>query len=392
MEFIMKFLCSIFILSCSSLTLAETNFNLTEFNALTVFGNGASIKAGTSRSDQVVFSGLAARKILNFKPDDLNRGPNESSIYNKISGGTVLIVADDGIGSGALITNGGHILTNYHVVGQNKNVEIYFKPASQSINLKNLIKVVGVVEKVNQSKDLALVKVQSVPIGARPIPIKLDVFPSVGEDAHAVGHPRGEVWTYTKGYVSQVRESYEWKGDDKSPSHRADVIQTQTPINPGNSGGPLVNSIGELIGLNSFINANSPGINFAIATSSIRDFLKQKGNVVFSDNSKSKSCSNQSVGEKRVNMKAGPALFIYYDPECKGYPTVTKIVPDDSSRAIVFIFEDKNSNDKSIMALVDYNRDGVIDGTLIDNDGDGSWDLRGDNKNGENVASDLRPV
>ena len=53
----------------------------------------------------------------------------------------------------------------------------------------------------------------------------------VGADVHAIGHPQGQTWTYTKGLISQVRPDYQWG------PHKADVIQTQTPINPGNSGG-----------------------------------------------------------------------------------------------------------------------------------------------------------
>ena len=73
----------------------------------------------------------------------------------------------------------------------------------------------------------------------------------VGADVHAIGHPFGEDWTYTRGYVSQLRDQYGWKSD-LGKHHVADVIQTQTPINPGNSGGPLFSEIGEVVGVTTF--------------------------------------------------------------------------------------------------------------------------------------------
>jgi S1-C subfamily serine protease len=73
----------------------------------------------------------------------------------------------------------------------------------------------------------------------------------VGADVRAIGHPKGEEWTYTKGIVSSVRPDYEWSGEP-GESHRATVIQTQTPINPGNSGGPLLSDEGKIVGVNSF--------------------------------------------------------------------------------------------------------------------------------------------
>ena len=72
----------------------------------------------------------------------------------------------------------------------------------------------------------------------------------VGDDVHAIGHPEGEVWTYTTGTISQIRPKYEWK--DENITHSATVIQTQTAINPGNSGGPLLNNKAQVIGINSF--------------------------------------------------------------------------------------------------------------------------------------------
>ena len=83
-------------------------------------------------------------------------------------------------------------------------------------------------------------------------PVKFGKFNSIkpGQTSFAIGHPRGLLWTFTSGMISQVRPMYNWKYKDSQ--HNANVIQTQVPINPGNSGGPLFNKDKELIGLNTF--------------------------------------------------------------------------------------------------------------------------------------------
>jgi S1-C subfamily serine protease len=96
----------------------------------------------------------------------------------------------------------------------------------------------------------------------------------VGDDVHAIGHPDGQVWTYTTGTISQIRPKFRWKDDESGHMHEATVIQTQTAINPGNSGGPLLDDHAEIIGINSFQMKGEQGLNYAIAADSIQDFLK----------------------------------------------------------------------------------------------------------------------
>ncbi len=85
----------------------------------------------------------------------------------------------------------------------------------------------------------------------KPLAVAGSSAVQVGSDVHAIGHPTGEAWTYTRGIVSQIRRDYEWQAEDKV-LHKATVIQTQTPINPGNSGGPLLDDNLEIVGINSF--------------------------------------------------------------------------------------------------------------------------------------------
>ena len=97
------------------------------------------------------------------------------------------------------------------------------------------------------------------------------VMPNVGDSVHAIGHPHGEIWSYSKGYISAHREDYSWDVGDQN--YRGDVYQMQTPINPGNSGGPLLNDYGNVVGINTFINTRGQGITYAVTVKEIIKFL-----------------------------------------------------------------------------------------------------------------------
>ena len=174
----------------------------------------------------------------NFFEPKVLRGSSSINVYRKGSFGTVLIISKDGVGSGAILTNKVHILTNQHVVGKNNKVLVYFKKnGNEKIKFEDGVE--ADVIKVDEVSDLALLQLprNRAPSNMRPIPIS-ERKVEVGADAHAIGHPSNQLWTYTKGYISQIRNDFRW-----SEINEANVLQIQTPINPGNSGGPLLNSI-----------------------------------------------------------------------------------------------------------------------------------------------------
>jgi S1-C subfamily serine protease len=387
-----------FILACISMSAIAGPIDYDEFRLITT---PKSLKSSDDYSklkqsaSVITLSALAGISVHNTKAPPNLRGAAEVSIFQRVAKGTVLIVADDGLGSGAVITKSGYILTNKHVVGDAKKVKVFFYPTNANGDFSKATESVGTVQKINEFNDLALLKVPKLPASASPIPLKIDEPPAVGEDAHAVGHPRGEPWTYTRGYVSQIRAGYEWKTEENGISHYANIIQTQTPINPGNSGGPLVNSNGQLIGINSFVSSASPGLNYAVATSTIEQFLKQDGDVREKKTSKKitkEGCGKKPFGEERVSLRTGPAKKIYFDPQCIGRPTVVLIEPDDETKPIILIVEHPEHPGKAGFLITDTNRDGEFDYTLVDSDADGKWDLEGTNKSGELFASDVRPI
>ena len=160
---------------------------------------------------------------------------NTDIFYSNVSG-VVFIAGDNGIGSGVIISNSGHILTNWHVIEDNPNLNaLTLGEGDYDENLRGLELI-----KYDPQKDLALLKLKTIPKNVSVIKIS-KVVQEVGERVHAIGHPRGEMWSYAMGYISAFREGYTWKDPENEQEFSGDVYQMQTPINPGNSGGPLLN-------------------------------------------------------------------------------------------------------------------------------------------------------
>jgi len=156
-----------------------------------------------------------------------------------------------GLGSGFIIDKSGLVLTNAHVVDQADKV---------TVRLKDGRTFQGKVKGIDEVTDLAVVKINAgnnLPIA----PLGASDTLHVGDWAIAVGNPLGFDNTVTLGIISTLKRSSAQVGiTDK----RLEFIQTDAAINPGNSGGPLLNSLGEVIGINTAIRADAMGIGFAI--------------------------------------------------------------------------------------------------------------------------------
>ncbi len=356
-----------------------------------------STTAGARRA----YSAVIASSELNFvtalskksslsEVASLTRGPKEASIFNDTVRGVVLVISEDGIGSGALITRTGHIVTNLHVVGNAKEVGIFFPPTdpSKKPSKEELIK--GKVIKVNEVKDLALIQATTLPTSARPI-VLANTPVSVGDDVHAIGHPKNQLWTYTKGYVSQLRPSYRWTGGPTGPKHEADVIQTQTPINPGNSGGPLVNDRRELVGINSFKDPDAAGLNYALHVSEIKNFLQQSGDIRAPKQAE-KLCGSKPVYVRDGdNTVTGKHTAYGFDADCDGEIDGEIQIPYDKSKPHLFKI-DSNGDGKTDIVVIDRDGDGKWDSSLLDTDFDGKFDHRGIHSDGKLIASRLEKI
>ena len=170
-------------------------------------------------------------------------------------------VPQQGMGSGFIIDREGHILTNFHVIANARDV---------SVTLSNQKTYKAEVIGTDPSHDLAVIKINAPDI----VPVTLGDSKNlvVGQKVYCIGNPFGLNGTLTTGIVSSLRSI---RSLDGTPID--DAIQTDAAVNPGNSGGPMLNSRGEVIGINFQIATNgvdqSAGIGFAIPINAAKAVL-----------------------------------------------------------------------------------------------------------------------
>lgn len=320
-----------------------------------------------------VLSGLEADRLS-------TRGAHESRLYALSAPGVVLIATKDSLGSGSILRADGLILTNLHVVGANATVAVVFKPKVEGAEVTKADIHRGTVVRRDEVADLALIKVDDVPANVTTISLASMADISVGSDVHAIGHPTGEAWSYTKGIVSQIRRNYEWSAED-GLKHSASVIQTQTPINPGNSGGPLLTDEGNLVGVNSF-KSQGEGLNFAVSVDDVRVLLGEKKDrllhVVRSEISNA-ACKPKSYGVTR--LKDGSGTIELYDADCYGKPDAAVVVPDAPGEPTRLEL-DPDHTGKVTGVLYSKHRDGKWDYSVWDTTGNGKADLKCYHTNG----------
>ncbi|PYJ04302.1 MAG: peptidase [Verrucomicrobia bacterium] len=163
------------------------------------------------------------------------------------------------LGSGVIVTNEGHIITNNHVVAQVDEIEVQLSDGQTK-----KARLVGADEQV----DLAVLKIDNPSVK----PLKLADSDTVqpGDFVLAIGNPFGFEETVTDGIISS-------KGRPNRSDFFGDLLQTNAAINPGNSGGPLINLRGEVIGINTAIastTGGSQGVGFAIPSNTVRNALE----------------------------------------------------------------------------------------------------------------------
>jgi S1-C subfamily serine protease len=196
------------------------------------------------------------------------------SVYDRVSPGVVNITktvveydwfyqayATEGTGSGCVLDVDGHVLTNYHVIESAERLEV-----SLPDRTKYRAQLVG----ADRQNDLAVIRLVDAPKERlHPISLGDSNALKVGQKVLAIGNPLGLQNTLTVGIVSSLGRRIRTESGDLVDN----VIQTDAAINPGNSGGPLLNTAGEMIGINSSIftiGGGNIGIGFAIPANTIR--------------------------------------------------------------------------------------------------------------------------
>src|ERR1700733_6710681 len=170
------------------------------------------------------------------------------------------LVPQEGQGSGFVIDKDGHILTNYHVIAEARQVEV---------TMHNRKKYKATVIGTDPAHDLAVIQIKAADL----VPAVLGDSHNlqVGQKVYAIGNPFGLAGTMTRGIVSSIRPVREPNGATID-----EAIQTDAAINPGNSGGPLMNWHGEVIGINTMILSSvgqNAGIGFAIPINTAKAVL-----------------------------------------------------------------------------------------------------------------------
>ncbi len=189
-----------------------------------------------------------------------------------------------GAGSGFVIDDDGHIVTNYHVIRsalQDDSIELR-EGASVKLSFADHDAVPAEVIGANALYDLALLRpkdVEDLPEEASPIPLADSDQVLVGQKTIAIGNPFGLASTVTTGIVSALGRDLPGVGQIEIP-----MVQTDAAINPGNSGGPLLNSAGEVIGVNTAIvpggggpmgRGGSVGVGFAVPSNLLQESLDE---------------------------------------------------------------------------------------------------------------------
>ena len=327
----------------------------------------------------------ALSQVSSDKKSVTTRGARESNAYEKAAPSVVLVITENGFGSGSYIGSN-QIITNWHVVSDSPKASVVFFDSEQSFK--------ATVKKIDQTRDLALLEIEFIPENLSPLKLGSNAKIHVGDDVHAIGHPNGFAWTYTKGFVSQIRSNYQW--EIYEISHRATIIQTQTPINPGNSGGPLLSDDGEILGLNTVSARGAQGLNFAVSVDDIRAFLDSsvqmpsgKDDRLMTSPGQTSSakipdrlCEVRKLYQGKGKIRGNRGSLVQFDTNCDGRADFSYFYPTKKSKSYLALI-DTNADGKADIEIQDRNRNGKWDISYHDTNHDGRADLVGRHPNGE---------
>jgi S1-C subfamily serine protease len=209
--------------------------------------------------DQEAFEAIPGTGMLNLIPlfEELNPGVVSIQVYSGRR------MAPIGSGSGFVLDEEGHIITNRHVIAQQQFITVVFYNGFEA-----QAEIIG----LDVDSDLAVLRVAELPETTRPLALADSDGVQVGEWVIAIGNPFGLASSLTFGIVSAVGRDIP---TGVTPFAIPQAIQTDAAINPGNSGGPLLNLNGEVVGVNAqiAIQAGQPanlGVGFAIPSNTVR--------------------------------------------------------------------------------------------------------------------------
>lgn len=242
------------------------------------YARSLSLLIGLSLLQLVSAVAVAQPSYENFKTDD---EANNIEIFKQASPSVVYITNSrlvrrsfyslnpqeipQGSGSGFIWSRDGYVVTNFHVIQQASRLTVTLQDGSSYD-----AEVVG----AEPDKDVAVLRIQAPQEKLAPLALGDSSLLEVGRKVIAIGNPFGLDTTLTVGVVSALGREI----DSVSRRKIRDVIQTDAAINPGNSGGPLLNSLGQLVGVNTAIyspSGASSGIGFAIPVNIVKKIVPE---------------------------------------------------------------------------------------------------------------------
>lgn len=224
--------------------------------------NDLDIQVNNLRSEVSALKGFqnASYQTINI----LQNGTSLAALYEGVRDSVVLVQGDTSSGgvqgSGFVYTFSGRnvVLTNYHVVESTTSLSVTFSDGNGYS---------ATVLGTDSYSDLAVLSVDAPTSQFEPLNIVSSSMLTVGESVIAIGNPYGLVGSLTTGVVSALGRTI--TEDTAGGFAIANIIQTSTPINPGNSGGPLLNAVGNVVGITTAIVSDSQGLGFAIPSNTI---------------------------------------------------------------------------------------------------------------------------
>ena len=311
---------------------------------------------------------LTQTKTININPatfDTESEALSATEVYNKVAPAAVVVSTKsvtqgyfmhtqevEGIGSGFIINEEGYILTNYHVIQGAQEI---------SVTLSNDVTTTAQVVNYDENQDVAMIKItdESVEI---PATVELGDSDALqpGEEVIAIGTPLSTELssTVTKGIISATSRSVAVES-----GVTMNLIQTDAAINAGNSGGPLVNTKGEVVGINSSKISGEAveGIGFSIPINDIKDKIESLSKPILN-----LGISVRTIDEslsKQLNMEQG--LYIvevteFSSAEKAGLKAGDIIVKADGTRITTFdeFKEIKNAKEEGDDISLDVVRNG----------------------------------
>ena len=333
-----------------------------------VVGSGITYFVTDKSGGNSSYSNTVVTDPVSFATD--NTALSAADIYKKVAPAVVMVSTKsvqsvngwfqqetEGMGSGFIINNDGYILTNYHVIDGAKEV---------TVTLSDGREVIASVVNYDSEQDVAMIKLnEDIDV---PGVVELGDSDALqpGEEVLAIGNPLSKELssTLTKGIVSALNRSVETESGVST-----NLIQTDTAINSGNSGGPLINTKGQVIGINTLkASDGAEGIGFAIPINDVKDKIDSLSKPILN-----LGVSIRVIDEsmaKQLNMEQG--LYVvevnaFSPAEKAGLKGGDLIVKADGTRIKTFeeLQEIKNSKEEGDSINIEFIRDGKTQNTTI---------------------------